>query len=177
MSINDEKLRAIDPFFTKNPATQVKKQTIKVGGVGIDVTAYVLPNLNRMSAEELAEAKKLNARFRETQGFYIYRQKRLLMFGTWFRLAPRSELSKLSRVQVDTPNTLDKQWKLGVTKSKVEPPEVLKRALASLVPSIVNESQKVLGKSQKSQKRELTNADTFWDFEAVSADTFNLVLN
>lgn len=175
--LNDEKVAAIDPFFTRNPATQVKKQKISVNETVIDVTAYVLPNLNRMSSEELATSKKMNSRFRDTQGFYIYRQKRLLMFGTWFRLTPRSELSKLSRIQVDTPNTLDAQWKLGVTKSQVEPPEVLKRALANLVPSIVKESQKVLGKSFKVKSSDVANVDTFWNFDAVSADTFNLVLN
>jgi hypothetical protein len=80
---------------------------------------------------------------RDTQGFYIYRNKRLLTFGTWFRLTPKSELAKLARVRVDTPNTLDKEWRLGIMKSSVQPPKALRDRLASLVPRIVGDSERV----------------------------------
>lgn len=174
IEVNDLALRPLDPFFSTNSATQIKNETIKVGREDVKVTSYILPHINRMSEDERKQAKKISDRFRETQGFYIYRQKRLLTYGTWFRLTPKNEMSKFARVMVDTPNTLDREWRLGVTKSSVEPPASLRRALSSLVPSIVSESEKISGKTKKSL---VTNDEVFWKFTTISTDSFRLSLN
>lgn len=174
ININGLDLEPLDPFFSSNSATQVKTELIKVGSENVKVTSFILPHINRMSEAERKQAKRISERFRETQGFYIYRQKRLLTYGTWFRLTPKSEMSKFARVMVDTPNTLDLEWRLGVTKSSVEPPASLRKALTSLVPSIVSESEKIAGKVKKSK---FTSTDTIWTFTSTSKDSFRLSLN
>lgn len=174
--VNSKKLQAIDPFFTKNPGTQIKPETrISLSGSEITVTPYILPHLSQLTREERSESEFLKQRFRETQGFYIYREKRLISFGSWFRLAPRSELSKLARVRVDTPNTLDTVWKLGVMKSSVQPPEELRRKLAHLVPNIINESRRVV-----TRKGAITpNIDSLipWNFREIGKHKFNLEID
>lgn len=174
--VNDKRLQAIDPFFTKNPGTQIKPETrINLSGSEISVTPYILPHLSKLTREERSESEFLKQRFRETQGFYIYREKRLISFGSWFRLAPRSELSKLARVKVDTPNTLDTVWKLGVMKSSVQPPDELKRKLAHLVPNIINESKRVV-----TRKGAVTpNIDSLnaWNFREIGKHKFNLEID
>jgi hypothetical protein len=40
------------------------------------------------------------------QGYYIYRGKGLIKYGTWFG-TPRHEVSKYGRVKVDIPNSMD----------------------------------------------------------------------
>jgi hypothetical protein len=145
ISLNDRPLKAIDPFFTKNPGTQKKPLTqVEVDGNQVLITPYILPHLSQLTREERKESDFLKARFRDTQGFYIYREKRLISYGSWFRIVGKSELAKLARVKVETGNALDKAWKLGVTKSKIEPPLELRRALEHLVPNIIGDSRKVI---------------------------------
>lgn len=62
-----------------------------------------------------------------TKAFYVYRNRRLIIWGTWFRLASKDELSKLARVRVDIPNSLDHLWTLDIKKSAAHPPEIVRK--------------------------------------------------
>ncbi len=67
---------------------------------------------------------------RESQGFYIYRQMRLVIWGgTWFSILPKQDVGRLARVLVDVPNTLDHLWALDIKKSP--PPSHHPRSSAS----------------------------------------------
>jgi len=55
--------------------------------------------------------------YAHNQGFYLYRNRRLIVHGTWFGLVGKAELIKLSRVLIDIPNTLDSEWKIDVKKA------------------------------------------------------------
>ena len=70
------------------------------------------------------------------QGFYLYRNRRLILHGTWFRLAPQAELTKLSRVLIDMPNNLDSDWKLDVKKASAQPPPPVRERLRRIVERI-----------------------------------------
>ena len=76
------------------------------------------------------------------QGFYVYRNKRLIIYGTWFRLVPHGELSQLTRVRVDLPNTQDKDWKITLDKSDAQLPPVLRIRLRDFIKSFSQRSVK-----------------------------------
>jgi hypothetical protein len=78
---------------------------------------------------------------RKRQGFYVYRNKRLLIWGTWFRMMPQAELSKLARVQVDIPNELDNLWTLDIKKSTALPPEEVRNNLDSVIERLAKRSE------------------------------------
>ena len=78
----------------------------------------------------------------KNQGFYVYRNKRLLVWGTWFRLRRKDELSKLARVRVDIPNSLDDLWTLDIKKSTASPPEIIRKNLARIVEKISDGSRR-----------------------------------
>ncbi len=65
------------------------------------------------------------------QGFYIYRQDRLLVPGSWlgYRDWRKDEHHKLARIRVSLPNTSDEDWQIDVTKSKARPPHALREEL------------------------------------------------
>ena len=86
----------------------------------IEIQACILPHQNDLTAEDI-ESLGGSEMISDGQGFYIYRNKRLIVNGTWFRLSPRnmsSELFKYGRIKVDIPNTLDHYWKIDI-KSKM----------------------------------------------------------
>ena len=79
---------------------------------------------------------------RKQQGFYIYRNKRLLVWGTWFRMMRQGELSKLARIRVDIPNTLDALWALDIKKSAALPPAEVRKNLEIIINQIAERSKK-----------------------------------
>ena len=71
------------------------------------------------------------------QGFYVYRNARLLVAGGWLGLGNsrawnREEAHRLARIQLDIPNTADADWKIDVRKSTARPPVSLRPWLIRL---------------------------------------------
>jgi len=111
-------------------------------GSDVVVQPYVLPHHSKIPADAYERLGGDEGHLRN-QGFYIYRNKRLIISGTWFRLVRQSELSKLARVQVDIPNTLDHLWTLDVKKSFAAPPDVVRRELKRVINRILGSSERV----------------------------------
>ena len=101
-----------------------------------------MPYLSKLTAKDRATAL-ISGTLRDTQGFYIYRAYRLVQWGTWFRLMPKGDMSKLARVQVDIPNSLDDLWSLDIKKSAAIPPAEVRQLLRRLAGQIVQPSQRV----------------------------------
>ena len=94
--MNGGPIASIDPFLSNSLKTQrTDWEPIDIEGRRIRLKAYTLPYLNRLSAGERARALKLGG-LRDTQGFYVYRGGRLVIWATCFRVAPRSEMAKLT---------------------------------------------------------------------------------
>jgi hypothetical protein len=117
---NKDEMEAFDPF---NTSKSVERQSsdFKCEGENIHVQPYVLPRHNAVSKSEWKKYEG-QAGYLHEQGFYVYRNRRLIIKGTWFRLIPKAELTKLLRVRVDIPNTLDHLWRIDVKKSQASPP-------------------------------------------------------
>ena len=140
---NGDEIHGIDPFMTDNPATQpLSEQQIRIDNEIITVKPYVLPLVSKLTAKE-RKARVENSELRLKQGFYIYRNKRLIVWGTWFRLIKQNELGKLAMVRVDIPNTLDSIWEIDIRKSKANLPYMIKKNLANIVLRSVEKSEKV----------------------------------
>lgn len=132
--INGCTLSPVDPFMTAHDATQtLDAESIPMpNGEQITIQPYVLPHFSKLSTEEQALLGGPEGMVRN-QGFYVYRNRRLIIYGTWFRLVPHGELTQLTRVRVDLPNSLDADWRITVDKSDAQLPPVLKRRLQEVV--------------------------------------------
>ena len=130
--INNASIEPVDPFLTNKNTQVMADENLYIDDVRITVRPYILPHVASISD---AEINMLGGKegLRKSQGFYVYRNKRLLVWGTWFRLIRKSELSKLARIQVDIPNELDNLWTLDIKKSTAVPPEVVRNNLESIV--------------------------------------------
>ncbi len=87
--------------------------------------AYTLPFANTLTTEEKALLVNPKSIYDE-QGFYLYRNKRLISWGSWMHMGIRSELNKLARIQIDIPSSLDSMWMLDVKKSSAKIPDSVK---------------------------------------------------
>jgi hypothetical protein len=143
LSMNLDPVPPMDPFLTWHPATQrLPRQDIQINGAEVQVQPYILPHYTKLTPDELQLAGGEEG-LRRQQGFYIYRNRRLIIWGTWFRLARQDELTKLARVRVDIPNSLDALWTLDIKKSAASPPLEVRRSLATIVGRIVEGSGRV----------------------------------
>ena len=126
--VNDNEVEPWDPFLKSEKATQqIADEQIMLFQQEIGVVPYVLPHVSKLSAEQHTRAAGIRG-WNQHQGFYVYRNKRLLVSGDWLGLPfAKEEHFKLARIQMDIPNSMDHEWDIDVTKSKAKPPDALRR--------------------------------------------------
>lgn len=139
--INGAKVRARDPFLSKKSVQVMDDEAIMIHGEKIIIRPYILPHLSKLSAEEVNELGGKEG-LRKQQGFYVYRNKRLLVWGTWFRMMRQGEMSKLARIRVDIPNALDDLWTLDIKKSSAVPPAEVRANLRSIIDKMAEKSKR-----------------------------------
>jgi len=140
---DENSLDPINPFYQDHPATQdLDTETIIVDQKKISVTPFILPHFSKLKASEVEKLAGKEGYVRN-QGFYIYRNFRLIIRGTWFKLIPHGELVKLARIKVDIPNSLDVEWKITVDKSDAQIPVKVQKRLRELISTIKIQSTRV----------------------------------
>lgn len=132
ISYNKRPLIPNDPFLSDMIPAIDEPRYINVNGSEVMVLCHKLLHPDRFDHETL-ERVKLGSSLLETQGFYVYRSKRLIDYGTWFGMAPKLEKTKLSRIQIDIPNTLDSEWSLDIRKSRAFPPYIIRQELRNVL--------------------------------------------
>lgn len=141
--LNERLLQGLDPFHSRHPATVIGPlETIKVGDSTVDVQAFTLPHHRKVTSDEWERYGGAEG-YLKNQGFYVYREKRLIIHGTWFGLAKQAELTKLARVRIDMPNRLDAEWKIDVKKASAQPPYQVRKRLRRIIETIGATSKRV----------------------------------
>lgn len=141
LRMNNVPVDFTDPFLSKRNTQVMSDEIINIYGSKVVVRPYILPHISNLSTDEIAALGGKEG-LRKTQGFYVYRNKRLLVWGTWFRMMRQAELSKLARVQVDIPNELDNLWTLDIKKSTAMPPEEVRNNLVAIIERLAEHSKR-----------------------------------
>lgn len=118
---------AWDPFFIDKDATQPSPEDPLCNGK-VKVRGFVLPHKSKLTEDEFRMAEGPKG-WNEQQGFYIYRNERLLLAGDWLGMFRKEEHFKLARIRVDLPNTMDAEWQIDIKKSVARPPLALRDIL------------------------------------------------
>lgn len=132
-----------DPFLIDSIGRQQTGRTtiINVEGSEIVVVPYTLPYANKLTSQEKALLGNPKSIY-DDQGFYLYRNRRLISWGSWMRMGIRSELNKLARIRVDIPSSLDSVWRLDVKKSSAKIPDKIKDQIKMAVEDSVVRSKR-----------------------------------
>ena len=140
---NNKRIERRDPFLLGSLGRQQTGRTSKIiiDESVITVTPYTLPFANSLTSEEKALLGNPKSIY-DDQGFYIYRNKRLISWGNWMRMGIRSELNKLARIQVDIPSSLDEVWTLDVKKSSAKIPDIIKNQIKASVEDSIARSKR-----------------------------------
>ncbi len=143
--INNNPLVAIDPFLEDNPKTDTRqpREMEVIDNEFIKVQSFILPHQSDLQAKDIEKLGGIES-LRSGQGFYIYRNERLIIHGTWFRLSSSfisSELLKYGRIKVDIPNTLDDIWDIDIKKQNATIPKQILNSLKKLVSDVCSGSR------------------------------------
>ncbi len=164
--VNNYKLTGLDPFLENHRKTNVRRKIeipIKDSEGKeqiVSVQPFVLPFQKDLSAED----KRLSGgieNYRAKQGFYIYRNKRLIIWGTWFG-RHRDELTKYARIKVDIPNSLDDIWGIDIKKQHATIPAIIRNRLTKAVDEAMDlavKAQTYRGRVEKVDEK----VDYIWD--------------
>lgn len=145
MTINGVPLVPFDPFHSRHPATIAQPSTpevVRVNDKKVQIQTFTLPHHQKVSTEEWERYAGPDGYLR-SQGFYLYRERRLIIHGTWFGLARHSELTKLTRVRIDMPNGLDAEWNIDVKKASAQLPSAVRERLRRIVETMQSTSKRV----------------------------------
>lgn len=147
--LNGHDVKPWDPFMSGHPAkpwtSPVARRQTPYGL--IEAQCHVLPHRDHLSDAEFETNAGPNG-WTAQQGFYVYRNERLLLAGGWLGLGHgrswnREEPHRLARIRLDIPNTADAEWKIDVRKLTARPPVALRPWLIALAAHTREQARKV----------------------------------
>lgn len=133
----DHRVKAWDPFMRDHRATnRTPQERIPTSRGVVEVQGFVLPHKDQLDQRQFETGAGLGG-WTAQQGFYVYRNRRMLVSGNWLGLGreqawTREESYKLARLRLDIPNTADADWEIDIMKSVARPPKYISLRLRDL---------------------------------------------
>lgn len=160
ITLNNQEIKPHNPFNSNHPATlKIPEDRLSIYGKQYLVKPFILPHHSRVSVEEWQKYETSEG-YIKSQGFYLYRGKRLLTYGTWWGLHKARDAHKLARIQIDITNDQDEYWGIDVKKSIAEPVPAIKRELKRIVSNVTKTSYKPF--KERGRRVNTRNSEPFW---------------
>lgn len=138
INMNGVPVEPSDPFLMKKSQQLIPSYEVSSK---IRVMPIQLPHVSQMTKKD-HKLLGITEDLAKNQGFYIYRNRRLIIWGTWFRRMKKSPLSQLARICIDIPSDFDSEWVLDVKKSTATPPPFIISALEELIRNVAEKSKR-----------------------------------
>jgi hypothetical protein len=153
ISVGHHRCKPWDPFLTTNKFSRPLLQEQLHGGT-VRVAPFVLPHISNRSRKENEEGAGILG-WNAHQGFYVYRNKRMIIQGGYldFDITPEEHF-KLGRIRVDLPNTLDHEWNIDVRKAAASPPASVRKDLRRIAKATRKEAVQIYRARSGGQSKE-----------------------
>lgn len=145
---NGRRVRPWDPFMMAHPATTpTPLEHIPYAEGWVEVEGFILPHKDQLTTSEF-ELGAGPEGWLAHQGFFVYRNERLLVPGGWLSLGrgkrwARDEVHRLARIRLDIPNAYDGDWKIDIKKSVAIPPAGIRSRLQTLAEKVRKTAREV----------------------------------
>lgn len=127
--IQNREIKPWNPFFPNVNTKLVDKHEDEF----ITTKTYILPSKDELTEDEYNEMNRGDAL--SHQGFYVYRNDRMIISGGWLNLKnckPHQKLNAL-RISIDFDSRLDEFFDVGFTKSTIDFPKNITDKLENIV--------------------------------------------
>lgn len=122
ITLNGTTVKAWDPFcLAEEDSCILAEETLDAERsdntvATFQVKAHLLPNRKNFSTSEARDAARIS---NDMQGFYIYRENRLIHYGDWLGMYTREPHGSLLRVEFSFDHTLDDLFNIDIKKSTI----------------------------------------------------------
>lgn len=99
----------------------------------LTVSPFILPREDEFSSQAAWKDASGPKNWNQQQGFYFYRNNRLLQAGGWSRIRTIDEHIKLLRVAIDFPGELDHAFSINITKMRASLPAEIRERVSAQV--------------------------------------------
>jgi hypothetical protein len=142
ITLNGRRLKPIDPLASSHSAAQIgPEEVIPLPDGDVVIQCVTLPHHKMMAEADWMELGGQEGHLR-SQGLYVYRGSRLIIAGGWLGLARQTELTKLCRVRIDIPNSMDALWKIDVKKASAQLPPAIGSRLRRIIEGFLGTSRR-----------------------------------
>ena len=133
------------------------KTGLETSLVEFELNGFVLPNSDNMTEEEKKQVRYSN----DNQGFYIYREDRLIFSGGYPHIMySQDSHQNLLRVELNFDHRLDDYFEIDIRKSKINLPPTLRSEIKKIMTPWRNQSMSRYRKNSKPTNSGGTTAST-----------------
>ncbi|WP_281321904.1 ATP-binding protein [Flavobacterium aestivum] len=172
---NEIQVNGWDPFLKGEAATQPFPEELLENG-SVKVKAYVLPHRSKLEEDVWIENEERGG-WDTLQGFYIYRNERLLLAADWLGITRKKSHYKLARIMIDLPNHLDQDWQIDIKKSRARPPLSSRQRLKAIAMATMTQAEQVFRHRGKQIQRSLSTDFSFVWNEVVKNERYFFRIN
>jgi hypothetical protein len=145
IKVHSDKILPVNPFEISDTysSLQLQEESLFVQNELVKVQPFILPHDSKLTFDEIKDLDLVKG-WVEQQGIYLYRNKRLIIFGSWLDLPiKKKESQRLARIQIDIPNTIDKEWQIDVKKASAKIPDVIRKRVRKICEETIAKAIKV----------------------------------
>ena len=153
--LNEEEVEPWDPFgedfgtevlLDREIPVEIRDGDATTKSASFRLRAFALPPRSELTKEQQDRARILTA----NQGFYVFREGRLLAHGTWLGLRSVEPHFNLSRIEFSFDHQLDDAFQIDIKKSRIQLQRDLQESLRRFVQPAIAEAETRYRKNQRS---------------------------
>lgn len=168
MKLNGNQIKAWNPFILENSATQeLPEESIfsDDGCAEVLIQPYVLPHKTKFATDEDYQAAGGPKGWNFHQGIYVYRNRRLIICGTWFDYIKKEPAYNLARIKIDITSACDEDWKIDIKKSTASLPSYVRELVEREIDLCTETSARVYNSRGSYSKSNVSapNLDYVWE--------------
>ena len=132
LEMNGNLIKPWNPFVLENSATQELSEEVIFsddGSAAVVIQPYVLPHKTKFASDDDYEAAGGPKGWNYHQGIYVYRNRRLIIYGTWFDYIKKEPAYNLARIKIDITSASDEDWKIDIKKSTASLPSYVRESV------------------------------------------------
>ncbi len=168
LELNGTPIKAWNPFILENSATQELPEESLFSDDGraeITIQPYVLPHKTKFASEDDYQAAGGPKGWNYHQGIYVYRNRRLIICGTWFDYIKKEPAYNLARIKIDITSASDEDWKIDIKKSTASLPSYVRESVEREIDLCTETSARVYNSRGSYTKSNVSapNLDYVWE--------------
>lgn len=173
------KLEPWDPFCSNNILTSLEdtsKFSYNDSSKPIIVKTYVIPSKEEIDDEKVYTEMTRNDALGH-QGFYVYRNNRIIKAGGWLDTKFKSHQKYNSiRISLDFDSSLDEIFNVGFTKSTINFPDSITKKLEEIAKVARSKAEVKLTKRIQRNKDIFKTKEEVWNYE-VKGNMYEFSIN